>query len=156
MLYKVKNALISERIPGIVCAMACITSVILGFTIGHIVSGSGENLLAYDDAAAVYQPGTPYLAAMPEFDDLPMIGQAPTPEYDNPVMDSPVAAHLYVVTILGEYIAIYHAEEYGGGLKEVTSTSVGALAPEEIERLATGIKIYSDEALAMILQDYGS
>ena len=154
VLYKIKRALVSEKIPGIVCAMACITSVILGFTIGYVISGPGEILYAYDDTTTVYQPGMPYLATMPEFNDL--LVESQVPEYDNPVVVGPVATHLYVVTILGDYIAIYHAEEYGGGLKEVTSTSIGALAPEELERLAVGIKIYSEEALAMILQDYGS
>ena len=154
MYKKIKDALILEKVPGIVCAIACLASVFMGFVLGYVVLDTGETLLAYEDTAAVYQAVTPHLAAVPEYNYQPE--QSPTAEYNVPLVDNQTDSYLYVVTILGGYIAIYHAEKYGGGLKEITSTAVGALAPEELERLSIGIKIYSDEALAMILQDYGS
>jgi len=155
MFDKLKKVLFLEKIPGIVCAMACLASALAGFTVGYIFLVPGEPLVVYGDTAAVYQPGVPYLAAVPELNaPLPELNQEPV--HNNFTAEDPVASHLYIVTILGGYIAIYHAEAYGGGLKEVTSTAIGALAPEEQERLAEGIKIYTEEALAMILQDYGS
>jgi len=154
MLGKIKNALFIEKIPAIVCAIACLTSVFLGFVLGYIFFVPGELTLAYEDTAAVYKAGYPYVAAIhPELSDPPV--QSKTPAYDQPIIDNQ-PSHLYIVTIIGGYIAIYHAEENGGGLKEVTSTSVGTLAPEELALLTTGIKIYSEEALARILQDYSS
>jgi len=156
MFNKIRKALVSEKIPAVVCAMACLVSVLMGFTIGYLFVYPSEPLLAYGDTATVYKSGTPHMATVYEFANPP--AQYPETVYEEPVLESedPVASHIYVVTIWGGYIAIYHAQGYGGGLIEVTSTAVGMLAPEELERLAEGIKIYSDEDLARILQDYGS
>ena len=156
---KIKNALVIEKIPAILCATACLASVFMGFVLGYAFSGLSEPVLAYDDTSSVYQAqaGTPpFVVIHPE----PNGPYPPLPnhayEYDGLPPDSQPASHLYVVTIVGGYIAVYYAEENGGGLKEVTNTAVGNLAPEEKEQLMAGVKIYSDEALVMILQDYGS
>jgi len=151
MTTKIKNALITEKIPAALCVAACIASIFMGFVLGHIFWGVGEPVYAHDDSAAVYQSTAPHLAVYPELYATP----APTqqPACGEPAAPDPEVSHLYVVTILDGYLAIYHA---GGGLKEVTSTAVGNLDPDERERLVAGVKVYSDEALAMILQDYGS
>jgi len=152
---RISKFLLSEKIPTIVCATACMVSVLVGFVMGHIFFGAGGNTLAYADTSAVYQSDTPYFAAVqPQAYDLPT--QYYAPAYNQPAPDEELPAHLYVVTTLDGYLVVYHADKHGGGIKEMTSTFVGALTPEELERLAAGIRIYSDEALARILQDYGS
>ena len=153
MLKKIQKALITEKIPAILCAAACLASVSMGFVLGYAFFGS-EPILAYGDTTAEYHASAPPLAVVCVY-DAPII-QSPAQATDEPAEGGQVATHLYVVTILGGYIAVYHSEESGGGLKEVTTTAVGTLAPEELERLQAGIKIYSDKALALILQDYGS
>jgi len=154
MFKKIKKMLLLEKIPTIVCLLACTASVLMGFAVGYIFFGPGEYALAYGDTPSPYQAESPYLAGMPaeiyEPCDEPVFNYAETVEEQ----DAP--SYLYVVTTLDGYIVVYHATEYGGGIKEMTSTAVGALAPEELERLAVGIRIYTEEALARILQDYGS
>jgi len=154
MRENIKKVLIAEKIPVIVCAAACLTSVFLGFVFGFIFWGQVEPLLVYGETSAVYQPSTPHLATVPEGNYQP--AKTPVPAPENAAADSRAASHLYVVTVLGGYIAIFHADENGGGLKEITGTAVGALSAEELEQLTEGIKIYSEEALSLILQDYGS
>jgi hypothetical protein len=62
--------------------------------------------------------------------------------------------HSFVVTTRDGFIVVYCAR--ANELREVTFTPVNALPPEERERLAQGIRIYSEEALIRILEDYGS
>ena len=129
-------------------------SVLMGFMLGYIVFGSGGNMLAYAEGGLAYQPAPPYVAA-PQYEaHMAMAENHDTPHAHPPAEDEP--SHLFVITTLDGFLVVYHAEEYGGGIKEVTNTFVGALAPEELERLEQGIRIYSAEALAKILQDYGS
>ena len=146
MLNKFKRIMILEKIPGAVCAAACVASVLMGFSIGYMVFSTGEPVLAYGDAGP---PSASYISAV-----TPELPGVETPETTPP--PPPEAGHMFVVTVLDGYIVIYHSQENGGGLKEVTSTIVDALAPEEQEQLKNGIKIYSEEDLARILQDYGS
>jgi len=154
MLDNMKRILILEKIPAIVCAFACMASVLMGFVLGYVFFGVGEPVLAYGDTPVIYQAYAPsFTSDYPPDSESPY---SPANVYDMPIIEAQEASHLYVVTVLGGYIAIYYAEDYGGRLKEVTSTTVGTLSPEELERLAAGIKIYSDEALALILQDYSS
>ena len=151
---KISRFLVSEKIPTIVCATACVTSVLMGFMLGYMFFGEGGNTLAYADTIYDYQAEAPYMAAIQQETYNPQ-AENPAPPYNQPPLEeSP--AHLFVVTILDGFIVVYHAEKHGGGLKETTNTFVDALAPEEQERLASGIRIYTDEALARLLQDYGS
>ena len=158
MLSKFKKAMITEKIPGAVCAMACVASVLMGFAIGYIVFETGEPVLAYADApmdppAASYSadvtPGfTPgFASGLPSLEDF-------IRDYSQP--RTPEADYLFLVTVLDGYIVVYHSEESGGELKEITSTSIYSFSLEEQEQLKYGIKIYSEEGLARILQDYGS
>jgi len=151
MLKKLNKLLLLEKIPPIVCLMACTASVLMGFAVGYVFFGPGE-YLAYADSADTYQPHqaeAPNMAGIYIEAPIPPSPQQPEPDLEE-------EAYLYLVTTMDGYIVIYHASENGGGMKEMTSTTVGSLAPEELERLTKGIKIYSDEALARLLQDYGS
>ena len=152
---KISHFLISERIPTIVCASACMASILVGFIMGYIFFGADGNYPAYADTATVYQAGAPYLPVS-YYDSFEPPAQQSAPPYNHPGPDDDASTHLFVVTTLDGYLVVYHADEYGGGLKEMTNTHVGALAPEELERLTIGIRIYSDEELVRILQDYGS
>ena len=153
---KISHFLISEKIPTIVCATACMASVLIGFMMGYIFFGTNESNFAYADTATVYQSGAPSYLTASYYESFEPSAHYPAPSHAPPTPDEDKPSHLFVVTMLDGYLVVYHAEEYGGGLKEMTSTFVGALAPEEQAKLAAGIRIYSDEALARILQDYGS
>ena len=146
-----KKMMLSEKVPWIVCAVACMASVLMGFALGFIVFGPVQQTVAYADTAAVHYLSEPYFAPINPENCMP-----PVAEYSQPAEYEPPASHLYVVTMLDGYIVVYYAEENGGGIKELTNTFAGALATEEQERLAMGIRIYTDEELARILQDYGS
>jgi len=67
-------------------------------------------------------------------------------------------AHKYVVTSHNGYIVVHYAahESKSDPLRTATNISISSLAPEELERLAQGIHIYTEEALFRILEDYGS
>ena len=148
MLKKIKRALITEKIPTIVCVAACLVSVLMGFVMGYMFTVQGEYSLVYAEAPM------PYVAAANPEPYTP--SSTPPPQYVPPVLEAITPSHLYVVTTTNGYLAIYHAEKNGGGLKELTTTTVCTLSPEEQELLAKGIRIYSEEALARLLQDYGS
>jgi len=64
--------------------------------------------------------------------------------------------HLYILTSQDGYIIVRYAEGNGAGIRTITNTPVTSLAWEEQERLAAGIRIYTEEALIRILEDYGS
>ena len=158
MLNKFKNAMIIEKIPGAVCAMACVASVLMGFAIGYLVFETGEPVLAYADAplepyavsySAVLTPGFPpgFASGLPSLEDF-------IRDYNQP--RAPEADYLFLVTVLDGYIVVYYSEEKGGELKEITNTSIYSFSLEEQKQLKYGIKIYSEEGLARILQDYGS
>ena len=152
MFDKIKKTLFLEKIPMIVCMMACVTSIFFGFTLGYVFLGQGESLVVYADTA--HNP--PESIHLAEINSEPHNRENPPQAYSSPMPVTHNDSYLYLVTALDGYIVVYYAMENGGGLKEVTSTAIGALALEEQERLKAGIRIYSDEALALILQDYGS
>jgi hypothetical protein len=62
----------------------------------------------------------------------------------------------YVVTAVNGYVAVFYADHAGGGIMETTTIPLNVLPEYDILRLTQGIYIYTDEALARILQDYGS
>jgi len=149
---KFKKVLLSDKIPGILCAFACIISVAAGFGLGYVYFERVHEPSTVYAAEAIYsyQADNPFVASIPLDMYEPAIA-----EYHHPPEEETVS-HLYVVTTLDGYIVVYHSMENGGGILELTSTSVCMLAPEELELLNAGIRIYTDEALARILQDYGS
>ena len=147
MLRKINKALFLDKIPTIVCMLACTASVFMGFAIGYVFFGSGDYYLAYAETPGQYYAETPN-AVLPSDINITAIEEPePTPEANEATQE-----YLYVVTTMDGYIVVHHP----GGIVEMTSTQVGALAPEELEQLALGIRVYTDEALVRILQDYGS
>jgi hypothetical protein len=58
----------------------------------------------------------------------------------------------YLVSSSGGFLVVYNANEE----PEFTLIPVNALPAEEQERLAAGIRVYTEEALIRILEDYGS
>ena len=144
--------MLAEKIPTAICLAACTASVLMGFAVGYVFMGYHDQLNVYAETTDQYYTEITEPVTAGSYAEQP---HSVIADYDHPlVIDED--AHLYVVTALDGYIVIYHAYAYGGSLKEITSTPVGILAQEELDRLAQGIKIYSEEALAMILQDYGS
>ncbi|MCL2571438.1 MAG: hypothetical protein FWE11_03465 [Defluviitaleaceae bacterium] len=145
MLRKINKALFLDKIPTIVCMLACTASVFMGFAIGYVFFGSGDYYLAYAETPNQYNgPDTVIHSDI----SIPIIEE---PE-STPEADEATQEYLYVVSTMDGYLVVHHP----GGAVEMTSTQVGALAPEELEQLVVGIRVYTDEALARILQDYGS
>ena len=62
----------------------------------------------------------------------------------------------YVLGTDHGFVAVFYAMDENQALKERTSTPESSLSPEERERLAGGIYIYTEEQLISALQDYGS
>lgn len=84
--------------------------------------------------------------------------EATSAEAENPPRESVAAAgHRYVLSLFDGYVAVFSASgEAATDVMEVTGTPASALSPDERRRLTTGIKIFSEDQLARILQDYGS
>jgi len=119
----------------------------MGFIVGYILFATYDHSLVYADT--VYHAEAPNIV-------IAHAENPPPPKHEPPEIASEPDRHLYVVSTLNGYVVVYHAEHAGGGIKELTSTAVGSLSPDELEMLAQGIRIYNEEALARILQDYGS
>ncbi|WP_341877012.1 BofC C-terminal domain-containing protein [Defluviitalea saccharophila] len=63
----------------------------------------------------------------------------------------------FVVGVYNGYIAIFYNNEEGElEIKEITETPISSLPIEEQNKLKEGIKVYGEEALIRILQDYTS
>ena len=63
----------------------------------------------------------------------------------------------YILSEQNGYIAVFYKFPVNGtNLKEITSTHINALPPEEKARIATGIEVEGENALMKILEDYGS
>ena len=143
--------LIAEKIPGIFCAVACMASVLIGFGVGYMVFGPIDEALAYADTKTVHQAGAPYYEAVNYMEYMQQEILCSPYAYDE-ALD----IHLYVVKILDGYITVYYSEHNGGGIKVFTNIHAGALSREDQDSLIQGIRVYSEEELVRILQDYGS
>ena len=139
---------ILEKNWHIIALAACLTSIMLGIVFGYFISG--RNLVI----ALETMPELEYEVileatdthAMPDvIDDITIPVYAGTPP-----------THRYVVTVVDGFVAVFYASHTGGALKEVTTAAAHALSAYELEQLEAGIFIYTEEALARILQDYGS
>ena len=149
--------MVSEKIPGVVCTVACLASVLMGFVFGYLFVSSAEQTLAYtdDDAAIVYRAEfTPVGYGYHDYSyNNQDCEQAAIDPYNRP---GSTDDYLYVITTLDGFIVVYHASSNGGTISVLTDIVVEVLAPEDQERLAHGIRIYSEEELALFLQDFGS
>lgn len=61
----------------------------------------------------------------------------------------------YMVGTSNGFVAVFYGTS-GEALKEITTTPTTALPPEEQQRLLEGIRVYTNEELVRVLQDYGS
>jgi hypothetical protein len=123
---------------------SCVLSILLGIGFGYLLFGGAYvNANIYtgsrtnEAVPAVSGTVSEVAAAVAE------TGEVLTP-------------HRYVVTVVDGYITVFYADHAGGNVKEVTTSPAYILPPADIERLQEGIRIYTEEALARILQDYGS
>ncbi|HOA82183.1 MAG TPA: BofC C-terminal domain-containing protein, partial [Defluviitaleaceae bacterium] len=63
----------------------------------------------------------------------------------------------YVLGVHDGFVAIfYNNEEDVTKVKEVTETPIPSLPPEERNKLEKGIKVYSEDELIRMLEDYTS
>jgi hypothetical protein len=145
---------------------ACVMSVVLGVVVGYLLFG-GAMLPSNTPSTAQYRAASLYpndtalgILTSSRDDTADAIPTEAAQSEDNPpltdVFAETIPAHHYVLRIAGGYIAVYYAEEAGGGLKELTTVPASALPEADMEGLAEGIRVYSEEGLARILQDYGS
>lgn len=108
----------------------CTASIVVGGTLGYFVFGP-----------------------MGVSADAEEICYAPLEEYYVPCLTYEPAKPAYILTVSDGYIVVLGPDEE---LWETTPTPVNALPPEEQQRLEEGIRLYSEEALIRILEDYGS
>ena len=123
----------------------CVLSAAAGLTFGYFVIGP----IGVSAQERAYYAGYPE-PAVPAYNyDFP-------DPYDDalPIADDDAPVHNFLVTSRDGLIIVYHADE--SHVKEITSIPVNALPEAEQARLAEGIRIYTEEALFRILEDYGS
>jgi len=135
----------------------CTISALVGIGLGYFVFGPAalsaqEAETEHEIKYADFQKYVPEQEATQVYNPTP-----PTPLPEPPAEPIEPPPHLFVVTTVDGYIAVYHAASDGKGeLIEITSTPTNALPLIEQSRLAQGIRIYTEEALIRILEDYGS
>ncbi|MCL2364039.1 MAG: hypothetical protein FWC71_05190 [Defluviitaleaceae bacterium] len=140
-----KNLL--ERNWHIFALAACLVSITFGIVFGYFISI--RQLVVAHEAA----PDIEYEAAVDAiYINTPTIMDA----NHTPVYEEAAPTHRYVVTVVDGFVAVFYAAHSGGALKEVTTSTVNTLPVYDLALLEAGIFIYDDEALARILQDYGS
>ncbi|MCL2605079.1 MAG: hypothetical protein FWD90_11430 [Defluviitaleaceae bacterium] len=124
---------------------SCFISVLLGIGFGYLLFGGASVNASIYPGTAVYSTVPAVSGTINEI--LPAVQSGNDDELPN---------HRYVVTVVDGYITVFYADHNGGRIKEATTTPANALPAADIERLQEGIRIYTEEALARILQDYGS
>jgi len=149
---------------------ACVISAVLGISIGYFVIGpvgvSARGESARANAAA--SGNLPTYGTL--FDGFYALNENNENSENNENYLSAYAnhdiytrqnenehMHGFIVTSHDGFIVVYYAGGKSEGLlRETTSTPVNALPPEDRERLAQGIRVYTEEALVRLLEDYGS
>jgi len=126
---------------------ACLASIILGTVFGYFISGR-QLVTAHE---AIPQDVYETTVEVAYIDTPTVIDITPSPVYADTA-----PSHRYVVTVVDGFVAVFYAAHSGGALKEITTSTVSTLPAFDLEQLEAGIFIYSEEALARILQDYGS
>ncbi|MCL2387045.1 MAG: BofC C-terminal domain-containing protein [Defluviitaleaceae bacterium] len=142
-------------------------SAVIGVMLGYFVFGpigisayasidSSANAMRYENASTIED----YIADEPLYAYV-TYDKAYTP-FEPEIseiseIDETEPMHNFIVTTANGFIVVYFADgKADGQLKEITQTPTNALPQEEQERLAQGIRIYTEEALMRILEDYGS
>ena len=137
-----KNQIIKKHA---VLAGLCTLSGVLGIGLGYFLFGPMG--LAAGDAPHYHA------AAGLHYSPLAKAGH----EHELTKRAAPPYEPSYLVTLGNGYIVVYSINEKAGDtLIDTMPTQVHTLPPEEQARLARGIRIYTEEALIRILEDYGS
>jgi len=127
---------------------ACLASVVLGMLFGYFISGRSL-VIAHNPLPEPLE----YEAAIEAvYLDIPEVIAPPI----LPAYTQTEPTYRYVVTVVDGFVAVFYAAHTGGALKEMTTSPVSTLPAYDQQRLQAGILIYNEEALARILQDYGS
>ena len=138
----------------------------VGIGLGYLAFGPVRGLVMADDGQVpIYEARVDMSVSDVvnfQFDDVEYIAAAevlvPLVEDDIVAVQEP--SHKYLVTASDDgYIVVYNVypgDKQGGTIREVTTTTIDALAPEEQALLLGGIRVYTEEALVRILEDYGS
>jgi len=134
---------------------ACTAALFFGLGVGYLLFSGATGLgAAYVQA---YSPPTDMMYAstsvIPAAEYAPFLPMAPG-STDRADAAPPPIPHRYIVTMVDGFIAVVDAQE--GVLLELTTTPTSTFSIYDLDRLRNGIRIYTDEALARILQDYGS
>ena len=130
----------------------CVIAAAAGLSFGYFVIGPlGVSALGSDNHVQADEP----LAAYVSYDS----SIATSAYYNADAPDTSVAeplqgdTHNFIVTTHDGMLVIYNAAE---STTEFTNIATNALPEADRERLASGISVYSEEALMRILEDYGS
>jgi len=137
-----------KYIIGGICALSALAGLGLGYLVlGPIQASAMANREVYVPYGIVETAVPELLTPEPEATDVPSLEFEPEQEY----------THQYLVTTSNGYIVIYNMASHDKAqTREITTTTITSLPPEEQARLQDGIRIYTEEALVRILQDYGS
>jgi predicted neutral ceramidase superfamily lipid hydrolase len=128
---------------------ACVLSILLGVSFGYLIfSGTTVNANIYAHTKA----GATVPVVSGSVNEVVSAVASATGEAVYPNTDS----YRYIVTVVDGYVTVFYADHFGGTMKEMTNLPANALPVSDIERLTEGIRIYTEEALERILQDYGS
>ena len=121
----------------------CLGSVLLGVGLGYLVFGGARV------SATIYTGAVGFSEEQVGSKDG--VGEVlPGLLYE---LGDEAAGYLYLVTVMDGFVAVMYA---CGEVKEVTTIPTNTLPAADMAFLEQGIRIYTDEALARILQDYGS
>ncbi|MCL2500202.1 MAG: hypothetical protein FWE90_07680 [Defluviitaleaceae bacterium] len=123
---------------------SCVLSVMLGIGFGYLLFG-GASVNASIYTGSVTQDAVPVASGT--------IHEITAAVSDD---EETLPVHRYVVTVVDGYVTVFYADHAGGDIKEATTTPVNVLPAADIERLQEGIRVYTEEALSRLLQDYGS
>jgi len=130
---------------------ACVLSIVLGVAFGYLIFGGATvNASIYAGSQVQGEPFTVPLISGKASEVMDIAQETAG------FLPSDNEAHRYIVTVLDGYITVFYADHIGGGVKEKTTSPADVLPSTDIQRLQEGIRIYTEEALARILQDYGS
>lgn len=134
----------------------CLISAMLGIALGYLVFGPIQaSAMANRETAFEYVEQAEFTVSATE--ETNYIATNITEATEMAEITEPL--HKYLVTALDGFIVVYNMameDKLGDTGREVTTTSINALDQKEQNRLLDGIRIYSEEALVRILEDYGS
>jgi len=143
----------------IIAIITCFS--LLGAVVGYIIFGPiyTTNAVSLDS-----QDEQGYLQdeiSFANFNEDPLPTPVQTAHYEAVTVPEPITAPSprYIVSSQDGYIVVYYVaseEKANIQVNKLTSIFVSSLPQEEQERLATGIPIYTEDALFRILEDYGS